>query len=113
LVPVLALAEQTGLEPLLARVRFKASKVKSGGVNPAGKLGCVIAGMVAGADCIDDLDVIRCGGIPRLFDGVYACATLGILLREFTFGYTRQLASAARGHPGPPRRPDPDRGRGR
>ena len=84
LVPVLALAEQTGLEPVLARVRFKVSKVKSGGVNPARKLGCVIAGMVAGADCIDDLDVICCGGMPRLFDGVYACATLGILLREFT-----------------------------
>jgi hypothetical protein len=97
LVPVLELAE-TGLEPLLARVQFKASKVKSGGVNPAGKLGCVIAGMVAGADCIDDLAVIRCGGIPRLFDGVYACATLGILLREFTFGHTKQLASAARAH---------------
>jgi hypothetical protein len=89
LVPVLALAEQTGLEPLLARVRFKASKVKSGGVNPAGKLGCVIAGMVAGADCIDDLDVIRSGGMPRLFGGVYVSATLGILLREFTFGHTR------------------------
>lgn len=98
LVPVLALAEQTGLEPVLARVRFKVSKVKSGGVNPARKLGCVIAGMVAGADCIDDLDVIRSGGMPRLFDGVYACATLGILLREFTFGHTRQLASAARAH---------------
>jgi hypothetical protein len=50
LVSVLELAVQTGLEPLLARVRFKTSKVKSGGVNPAGKLGCVIAGMVAGAD---------------------------------------------------------------
>lgn len=98
LVPVLALAEQTGLEPLLARVRFKTSKVRSGGVNPAGKLGCVIAGMVAGADCIDDLDVIRSGGMGQLFGGVYASATLGILLREFTFGHTRQLASAARAH---------------
>jgi hypothetical protein len=54
--------------------------------------------MVAGADCIDDLDVIRSGGMPQLFGGVYACATLGILLREFTFGHTRQLASAARAH---------------
>jgi hypothetical protein len=98
LVPVLALAEQTGLESLLARVRFKTSKVRSGGVNPGGKLGCVIAGMVAGADCIDDLDVIRSGGMPQLFGGVYACATLGILLREFTFGHTKQLASAARAH---------------
>jgi hypothetical protein len=58
------------------------SKVRSGAVNPAGKLACVIAGMTAGADCIDELDVIRAGGMPSLFDGVYAPATLGILLRE-------------------------------
>lgn len=98
LVPVLELAAQTGLEPLLARVRFKASKVRSGGVNPAGKLGCVIAGMVAGADYIQDVDLLRSGGMPQLFGGVYASSTVGILLREFTFGHTRQLASAARAH---------------
>jgi hypothetical protein len=33
----------------------QASKVRSGAVNPAGKLACVIAGMSAGADCIDEL----------------------------------------------------------
>ena len=98
LVPVWSLATQTGLGPLLGRVRFRASKVRSGAVNPAGKLACVIAGMTAGADCIDDLEVIRCGGMTTLFDGVYAPATLGILLREFTFGHTKQLASAARAH---------------
>jgi hypothetical protein len=54
--------------------------------------------MTAGADCIDELDVIRCGGMTTLFDAVYAPATLGILLREFTFGHTKQLASAARAH---------------
>ena len=98
LVPVWSLVEQTGLVSLLARVRFRTSKVPSGAVNPAGKLACVIAGMTAGADCIDELDVIRCGGMAALFDGVYAPATLGILLREFTFGHTKQLASAARAH---------------
>ncbi len=98
LVPVLALAEQTGLEPLLERVQFKASKVRSGGVNPAGKLGCVIAGMVAGADYIEDVELLRSGGMPQLFCGVYAPSTVGILLREFTFGHTLQLASAARAH---------------
>jgi hypothetical protein len=36
--------------------------------------------------------------MAALFDEVYAPATLGILLREFTFGHTRQLASAARAH---------------
>jgi hypothetical protein len=54
--------------------------------------------MAAGADCIDELDVIRCGGMTTLFDGVYAPVTLGILLWEFTFGHTKQLASATRAH---------------
>jgi hypothetical protein len=48
-----------------------------GAVDPAGKLACVIAGMAAGADCIDELDVIRAGGMTSLLDGVYAAATLG------------------------------------
>lgn len=98
LVPVWSLAEQTGFIGLLERVRFQTSKVRSGAVNPAGKLACVIAGMTAGADCIDELDVIRAGGMTSLFDGVYAPATLGILLREFSFGHTKQLAAAARRH---------------
>jgi hypothetical protein len=54
--------------------------------------------MAAGADCIDDLDVIRSGGLPRLFAEVYAPATLGQFLREFTHGHTLQLASVARAH---------------
>jgi len=99
LVPVMALAERAGLSDLLAeRVEFKTTKVKSAGVNPAGKLTSIIAGMAAGADCIDDLDVIRSGGMPRLFGEVYAPATLGQFLREFTHGHTLQLASVARAH---------------
>jgi hypothetical protein len=99
LAPVMALAECAGLSDLLAeRVEFKTTKVKSAGVNPAGKLTSVIAGMAAGADCIDDLDLIRSGGMPRMFGGVYAPATLGQLLREFTHGHTLQLASVARAH---------------
>jgi hypothetical protein len=49
--------------------------------------------MCAGADCIDDIDVVRSGGMKALFDGVYAPSTIGKLLREFTFGYARQLES--------------------
>ena len=70
----------------------------SAGVNPAGKLTSIIAGMAAGADSIDDLDVIRSGGMKRLFGRVYAPATLGQFLREFTHGHTSQLASVARAH---------------
>ena len=96
-VPLMGLAEQAGLSELIGqRVWFKTSKVKSAGVNPAGKLTSIIAGMAAGADSIDDLDVIRSGGMPRLFGGVYAPATLGQFLREFTHGHTLQLASVLR-----------------
>ena len=70
----------------------------SAGANPAGKLTSIIAGMAAGADSIDDLDVIRSGGMQRLFAGVYAPATLGQFLREFTHGHTLQLASVLRAH---------------
>jgi hypothetical protein len=99
LVPVMALAEQTGLSELVAsRVAIRVTSVKSAGVNPAGKITSMVAGMAAGADSIDDLDVIRSGGMPRLFGEVYAPATLGQFLREFTYGHSLQLVSVARAH---------------
>jgi hypothetical protein len=100
LVPVLALAEQAGLSRLLdEHVRFVDERVvRSGAANPTPKLTSIIAGMAAGADSIDDLDVIRSGGSKQLFGGVYACATLGIFLREFTHGHTRQLSTVLRRH---------------
>jgi hypothetical protein len=101
LVPVMALAERSGLSALIAeRVRFKTSRVKSAGVNSAGKLTSIIAGMAAGADSIDDLDVIRSGGMPRLFGGVYAPATLGQFLREFSYGHTLHAGVVAAGSSG-------------
>jgi hypothetical protein len=42
--------------------------------------------------------VIRAGGMKTLFDGVRAPAKMGILLREFTHGHTRQLSSVLREH---------------
>jgi len=96
---MMALAERAGLSELIGeRVRFRSTNVASAGVNPAGKLTSIIAGMAVGADCIEDLDVIRAGGMKQIFGGVYACATLGQLLREFTHGHTLQLASVARAH---------------
>src|SRR5439155_2741171 len=94
LVPVLELAEQAGLSELLGEhVRFACERVKSGAANPVPKLTSIIAGMATGADSIDDVDRIRSGGMKRLFGGVYASATLGILLREFTHGHSRQLGA--------------------
>ena len=101
LVPVMALAERAGLSQLISErvaINPEATRVRSAGVNPAGKLTSVIAGMATGADSIDDLDVVRSGGMGRLFGGVYACATVGQLLREFTHGHASQLASVARAH---------------
>jgi len=99
LVPVMALAEQTGLPDLLEqRVVFRSERIRSGAANPAPKLTAVIAGMAAGADSVDDLEVIRAGGMKKLFGAVYAPSTLGILLREFTHGHTRQLSAVLRDH---------------
>jgi DDE family transposase len=99
LVPVMTLAQQTGLGRLLGeKIRIIAPRIKSGSANPAPKLATVVAGMCAGADCIDDIDVLRSGGMKSLFDGVYAPSTVGTLLREFTFGHARQLESVLREH---------------
>jgi hypothetical protein len=99
LVPVMRLAQQTGLLTLLEeKVKITTPRIASGSANPAPKLATVVAGMVAGADCIDDIDVLRSGGMKTLFDGVYAPSTVGTLLREFTFGHARQLESVLREH---------------
>jgi len=99
LVPVLELAEQTGLSDLLdTHVVFRSERIRSGAANPTPKLTSIVAGMLAGADSIDDLDVIRAGGMGKLFGGVYAPATMGILLREFTFGHARQLGAVQSRH---------------
>jgi len=99
LVPVMTLAQQTGLLNLLEeKVHIAAPRIRSGSANPAPKLATVVAGMCAGADCIDDIDMIRSGGMKTLFGGVYAPSTVGTLLREFTFGHARQLESVLREH---------------
>ena len=99
LVPVLELAEQTGLSRLIGEhVELPSTRVRSGAVNPAGKLTTIIAGMMCGADSIDDANLLRAGGTPRVFDEVYAPSTVGILLREFSFGHANQLAAVARAH---------------
>ena len=99
LVPVLKLAEQTGLSELIGEhVDLPSTRVRSGAVNPAGKLTSIIGAMACGADSIDDANVLRAGGTPRVFNEVYAPSTLGIFLREFTFGHANQLAAVARQH---------------
>jgi hypothetical protein len=51
--------------------------------------------MVAGADSIEDMNLLRHGGMGRLFTGVFAPSTLGSFLRCFAFGHVRQLDAVA------------------
>ena len=93
LVPVMALAEKAGLADLVSE------HVSIGGpceVNAQLKAGCMVAGMAAGADSIDDLDVLRHGAMSELFTGIRAPSTLGSFLRSFTWGNVRQLDAVAR-----------------
>lgn len=92
LVAVMALAARCGLETLLAGRLSMAGK---GAANAAGKVVALVAGMIAGADSIDDMDLLRHGAMTRLFDRVRAPSTLGTFLRLFTFGHVRQLDAVA------------------
>ena len=65
--------------------------------NRVAKSAGVVAGMLAGADTIDDLDPLRHGGMARLFDGVRAPSTLGTFLRAFTHGHVQQLDKVGAG----------------
>jgi hypothetical protein len=89
LVPMLRLAESAGLHDLLAE------HLSVGSANPVAKSTSVVAGMLAGADSIDDLDVLRHGGMGRLFGGVRAPSTLGTYLRSFSHGHVQQLDAVA------------------
>jgi len=85
LVPALRLAESAGLHRLLDELLSVESP------NATAKATSVVGGMLAGADCIDDLDLLRHGGMGRLFGGVRAPSTLGTFLRSFTHGHVQQL----------------------
>ncbi len=93
LIPVMSLAERAGLGGLVRRhVKITAKA----GVFADVKVGCLVAGMAAGADSIDDMDVLRHGAMPGLFDGVRAPSTLGSFLRSFSYGNVRQLQKVNR-----------------
>jgi hypothetical protein len=87
LVPVMRLAERAGLPALAGEV----SPGGPTGVNADIKITCLVAGMAAGADSIDDMDLLREGATPELFTEVRAPSTLGSFLRSFTWGNARQL----------------------
>lgn len=92
LVPVLRLAQRAGLDEL-SQSRLSVPTDK--GSNAGAKVMALVAGMCAGADSIDDMNVLRHGGMGSLFHCTYAPSTLGSFLRAFRFGHVRQLDAVA------------------
>jgi hypothetical protein len=93
LVPVMALAQRAGLGELVAEHVTPGGEC---GVNAHLKVPCLVAGMAAGADSIDDMDVLRHGAMVALFGGIRAPSTLGSHLRSYTWGNVTQLEKAGR-----------------
>jgi len=92
LVPAMSLASKAGLVELADRQL----SVAGGPGHAAGlKVSALVAGMVAGADSIADMAVLRHGGMNKLFAGVRAPTTLGTFLRSLKFGHVRQLDAVA------------------
>ena len=92
LVPMVALADRVGLQDLADQILTVPTDK---GANAGLKVTSVVAGMVAGADSIDDMAILRHGGMRRVFDACYAPSTLGSFLRKFSFGHVRQLDAVA------------------
>ena len=92
LVPAMRLARRAGLD---TQVSDRLTLPGGAGFDPAGKVCSIVAGMITGADSIDDLDSLREGAVGTLLPGVKAPSTLGTFLRAFTFGHVRQLGAAA------------------
>jgi hypothetical protein len=93
LAPVLALAQDCRLGEL---VTDKLTLNVPGGVNAPLKVPALVAGMVAGADTIDGMDLLRHGAFPATVGGIRAPSTLGSFLRAFDHGNVRQLAAVHR-----------------
>lgn len=90
LLPVLELAGAAGINTLLAGVTVPSA-------NAVLKTTSLVAAMLAGADCIDDTDLLGHGGMARVFTGIRAPSTLGTFLRVFTHGHVQQLDNAGAG----------------
>jgi hypothetical protein len=71
LAPVVALAQRCGLPELVAE---KLTLPSQGGANAHLKVRALVAGMVAAADSIGDVDLLRHGGMDRLFNRLPAAA---------------------------------------
>jgi hypothetical protein len=82
------LAGRLGLGEAADRlVHFQGDRAGAGA-----KVLTLIHSMLAGGDCIDDVDVLRAGASQAILGHrVLAPSTIGTWLRRFDFGHVRQL----------------------
>lgn len=94
LIAPASLAEQLGFKELLDH-SIDLGDV-AGHANPGAKAMTIIAAVLAGADSIDDCDVLRSGATSAVLGHpVAAPSTLGTFLRGFSWAHSRQLDSAS------------------
>jgi hypothetical protein len=100
------LAERLGIEGLVNGSVWLDPRA-SGACLPGRKVMSLVHGMLAGADSIDDMNVLRAGSTQLILGHrVMAPSTLGTFLRAFTFGHVASsIVSwmsrlAGRGRPG-------------
>jgi hypothetical protein len=100
------LAERLGIEAAIDRLVDLGDR--PGHHRPGRKLLTLLHAIIAGADCIDNADLLRTGSTAAVLGHrVMAPSTLGAFLRSFTFGHVRQLdrvaetIRAGRGRPAP------------
>lgn len=91
-----ALAQKLGVAELVDE-RVKLPKGVAGRANSGTKAMTVIGAMLAGGDSIDDVDVLRAGAAPELFDQIRAPSTIGTWLRAFNWAAVRMLDAVSRG----------------
>lgn len=88
------LAQHLGLRELIEK-RIDLGDAP-GRANVGPKAMTVIHSVLAGGDCIDDADALRCADTAAVLGhGVPAPSTLGTFLRSFTWGHVRQLDKAS------------------
>jgi hypothetical protein len=84
------LAERLGLEQAADELIDLGNR--PGAARPGRKLLTLVHSLVAGGDCIDDVEVLRAGATASVLGHrVMAASTVGTFLRLFTFGHVRQL----------------------
>ena len=93
LVPVAELAQRLRVGE---RIDEAVTLTGTAGANSGAKALTVIGSVLAGGDCIDDVDLLRSGALPELFDGVRAPSTVGSWLRALRWGHVRQLDAVTR-----------------